>query len=51
MPLQVAAGHHAAMGVHGFMGTHPRTGRYFSCTDTANGGATMPRSSTPTLNP
>ena len=38
MPERVAAGHHAAMGVHGFSGHNPRTERFFSCTDTANGG-------------
>ena len=38
MPDRVAAGHHAAMGVHGFSGNNPKTQRFFSCTDTANGG-------------
>ncbi|MSQ53394.1 MAG: hydantoinase B/oxoprolinase family protein [Betaproteobacteria bacterium] len=38
MPDRVAAGHHAAMGVHGFSGINPKTQRFFSCTDTANGG-------------
>jgi N-methylhydantoinase B len=38
MPDRVAAGHHGALGVFGFSGTNPRTGRFFSFFDTAHGG-------------
>lgn len=35
---RVAAGHHGALGVFGFSGTNPRTGRFFNFFDTAHGG-------------
>lgn len=38
MPERVAAGHFGALGVFGFSGIHPRSGRFFSFFDTVHGG-------------
>jgi N-methylhydantoinase B len=38
LPDRVAAGHHGAADVHGFNGTNPLTGRFYSFFDTAHGG-------------
>ena len=38
LPDRVAAGHFGALGVFGFSGNNPKTGRFFSFFDTAHGG-------------
>jgi len=38
LPERVAAGHHGALALFGFSGTHPRSGRFYSFFDTAHGG-------------